>query len=203
MFKVTLPPSVAEYISNLYSSASVVLEYGTGGSTFLALQANQKSIVYGCDTDSAWLTRLSTEVAINGYGNRFIPVHQDIGTTKEWGYPILNDEQAILNRVLQMVNAPSQPWRILANSKSSPDVILIDGRFRAASFITSLANISKPSTILFDDYAKRPKYHVIERLIKPVKLIDRAAVFEVEPGVHLPTIANFIELYLPLYLDPQ
>jgi protein O-GlcNAc transferase len=203
MFKVTLPPSVAEYISNLYSSASIVLEYGTGGSTFLALQANQKSIVYGCDTDSKWLTRLTTEVAISGYGNRFIPVHQDIGTTKEWGYPILNDGETILNRVHQMVNAPIQPWRILANTKSSPDVILIDGRFRAASFLTSLANISKPCIILLDDYVKRPKYHIVERLIKPARLIDRAAIFEVEPGVHLPSISNFIELYLPLYLDPQ
>jgi hypothetical protein len=62
-----------------------------------------------------------------------------------------------------------------------PDVVLVDGRFRAACFMTAYLNAERPITLLFDDYIKRTEYHVIERLCKPSRMIGRMAVFELRP----------------------
>ncbi|WP_240997067.1 hypothetical protein, partial [Pseudomonas viridiflava] len=37
-----------------------------------------------------------------------------------------------------------------------PDVILIDGRFRIACFVTAYLRATKPMIVLFDDYLDRP-----------------------------------------------
>ena len=46
MFALTLPEKVAAFLSELYAKKSVILEYGTGGSTFLALEANDHRYHY-------------------------------------------------------------------------------------------------------------------------------------------------------------
>ena len=42
VFQLTLPEEVADALRAIYSEGVVVLEYGSGGSTFLALEANKK-----------------------------------------------------------------------------------------------------------------------------------------------------------------
>jgi len=64
-----------------------------------------------------------------------------------------------------------------------PDLVLIDGRFRAACFITTCLFTKQPVTIIFDDYVERPSYHVVEELAKPVEITGRMARFEIEPKV--------------------
>src|SRR5690606_18161609 len=63
-----------------------------------------------------------------------------------------------------------------------PDVILIDGRFRAATFIAAYLRIKKPTIVLFDDYKDRQSYHAVERVEKPYALHGRMAEFHIEPG---------------------
>ncbi len=62
-----------------------------------------------------------------------------------------------------------------------PDVILIDGRFRAACFLTALFKITKPTLVLWDDYKERPAYHEVEVLVKPAEMVGRMAIFELSP----------------------
>ena len=62
-----------------------------------------------------------------------------------------------------------------------PDVVLIDGRFRAACFLTTLFRCTRPLTLLWDDYIDRPAYHEVESLLKPVEMIGRMARFDVVP----------------------
>ena len=62
----------------------------------------------------------------------------------------------------------------------SPDVVLIDGRFRVCCFLTSLLNAKESATLIFDDYYKnRQHYHFIERFIKPDQRCGRQAFFTV------------------------
>jgi hypothetical protein len=58
---------------------------------------------------------------------------------------------------------------------------LIDGRFRAACFVTVFLRITQPVTVLFDDYRPRPKYHIVEKFSKPDEYVGRMAVFRLEP----------------------
>ena len=61
----------------------------------------------------------------------------------------------------------------------SPDLVLIDGRFRVASFLVSALLAQEGCTILFDDYFDRPNYHVVEKYLKPVRKAGRMAEFSV------------------------
>lgn len=58
-----------------------------------------------------------------------------------------------------------------------PDLVLIDGRFRVACFLNSYIHAKAGSVIIFDDYSLRPKYHIIEELLKPYEASIRQAIF--------------------------
>jgi hypothetical protein len=63
---------------------------------------------------------------------------------------------------------PELPWAIFREKEIEPDTILIDGRFRVACALESLANLSLNSQtlLLFDDYTDRTYYHAIETFAK-------------------------------------
>ena len=197
MFELTLPVDVAKYLKNLYNSGVVVLEYGTGGSTFLALESNKKNIVFGCETDAKWLSRLSTEIAARNLNDRFFPVYQNIGETSEWGYPSFERQPYDDARCRNFSQAPRLAWEIMKKKNISPDVVLIDGRFRVASFINTFFNASKPCTIVFDDYEGRPSYHVVEKLMKPTTTVSRAAIFNFKPSENSINVREFLEIFSP------
>ena len=69
------------------------------------------------------------------------------------------------------------PWT-LAKPTVSPMLILIDGRFRVASFLVSLLSAPIDSVIVFDDYFDRSDYWVVEKVIIPSQVVGRSAVFE-------------------------
>lgn len=70
-FNLTIPPEESKYLQNLYSRKTIILEYGTGGSTLMALRANAENIVLGAETDPRWLSLLASEISQQGMGDRF------------------------------------------------------------------------------------------------------------------------------------
>ena len=199
MFELTLPRNVADELKILYSNKSVILEYGTGGSTILGLESNINNFVMGCETDGQWLARLSTEIVSRNLSDRFLPVYQDIGKTKEWGFPCFEKENYTQDRGRQFLNAPLLPWQILKTKDLAPDFVFIDGRFRVASFVATFLNACQPCTIIFDDYKDRPYYHVVEELIKPEKFIDRTAFFELQPSMDYEKTRDFMNTFLQYF----
>ena len=95
------------------------------------------------------------EIALNNLNDRFFPVFQDVGETTQWGHPCFEKQLYDENRGKRMIQVPTMAWRIMELHGISPDVILIDGRFRVASFLAVILNASKPCTIIFDDYIDR------------------------------------------------
>lgn len=57
------------------------------------------------------------------------------------------------------------PWDELLRKGDSPNLFLIDGRFRVCSFLTSLMMSKRGTVILFHDYYNRPDYHIIEQYL--------------------------------------
>ena len=202
MFQLTLPREVADSLKAIYSKGVVVLEYGSGGSTFLALEANEKNIIYSCETVARWLSELSTEIAFRKLNHRFFPVFQDVGQTREWGYPCLDKQSYDEKRGIQFAQAPILPWRMMQKHGVSPDVVFLDGRFRVASFLAAYLNASRPCTIVFDDYRERQCYHVVENILKPSEFIDRTAFFDLHPPAEISQIKSFLDIFTP-YLFAQ
>ena len=74
---------------------------------------------------------------------------------------------------------------------------MIDGRFRVASFLTTLKKSKKGTKIIFDDYKSRPQYHVVEKIIKPKKMYFDQALFVVpeKKKMNITKINNLIKLF--------
>lgn len=169
-----MPRAEIEYLSQKYAEASVILEYGSGGSTEIAVRMPGKYIM-SVESDIAWARQLRQKLSASSLLSQPVIYHADIGPTGPWGRP-LNDSAW---RKFHLY--PNSVWD--QNWFRHPDVVLIDGRFRTACLATVLLRAKRPVRVLFDDYGVRPLYHQIEEVIKPVRMIGRMAEFQIEPGL--------------------
>ena len=185
---LTLPPAEAEALGAAYGAAEVILEYGSGGSTALAAAMPGKRI-FSVESDAAWAAGLGAWFAANPGASPVTLHHADIGPTKDWGHP---------------VNAAAfRRWPLYALSVWDredfvhPDVVFVDGRFRAACFLTTLFRITRPVTLLWDDYADRPAYHEMEDFAPRTGLIGRMAIFDLTPAaIPADRLGQILQTYL-------
>ncbi len=171
----TMPDEDAALVTETYRSGRVILEYGSGGATRVAAEMPGK-LIFSVERDLMWALILQREL---GEGLAASPVtvdHSDIGETGEWGRPILTEAnwRRFPHYALDIWDEPF--FR-------SPDVVLIDGRLRMACLATVMMYADQPVTVLFDDYASRPMYRGVERLISPTRVVGRMARFDVVPGM--------------------
>lgn len=170
--KLTLPPEERMVLHAAYARAGCILEYGSGGSTVLAAEQDGAT-VFTVESDAAWLDGLSAWFAENPARADLRLHHADIGPTRAWGYPKGWQD------VAKWPGYPVSVWD--RPDFRHPDVVLVDGRFRLACLLTTLARITRPVEVLVDDYAARPAYHRIEALVGAPMLIGRLARFELTP----------------------
>ena len=170
--QLTLPPAAAEMVKDHYSRSKIILEYGSGGSTALALETGAE-FVMSVETDKAWARSMQDTLSADYDPARFEIFHVDIGKTRKWGRPVGTDAYRSYYRVA--TDVWDQSWF------RQPDVVLVDGRLRTGCFFTTMLRTQKPVTVLFDDYFNRPAYKVVERYFSPVDAAGRMAQFEVLP----------------------
>ena len=170
--QLTLPAAEAAAVQAAYAEAGCILEYGSGGSTVLAAEMPGKT-VFSVESDPAWAAGLRGWFNDNPTPSCPVIHHADIGPTREWGHPL--DDRAIKRWPGYALSVWDRP------DFMHPDVVLIDGRFRVACFLTVAIRITRPVTVLFDDYADRDAYHTVETLAQPVARIGRMARFELGP----------------------
>jgi hypothetical protein len=185
---LTLPAEEAAAVTAAYQAAVVILEYGSGGSTVLAAEQAGKTL-FSVESDAKWLANMQGYFAENPAKASVHMHHGDIGPTKDWGHP------RDAGTFRKWPGYPISVWDL--PDFLHPDLVLIDGRFRAACFLTCLFRSRQPMTVLWDDYIDRPVYHAVETLVKPVEMIGRMARFEISP-MPLPVdrLAWVIETYL-------
>ena len=169
---LTMPEAEAEVMRAAYAAARVILEYGTGGSTLLAAEMSGKTI-FAVESDRRWLSMMRGWLAAHP-GASPVHLHQaDIGATRRWGHP--RNE----TRWRQYADYPLGVWE--RDDFLHPDVVLIDGRFRVGCFLATILRITRPVTILFDDYLPRLAYRAVEEWFAPVAITGRMAQFQVSP----------------------
>lgn len=171
-FPLTLPAEAARAYEAACASAGVVLEYGSGGSTFLALRAGAE-FVMSVESDRAWAGQIAEALGAEFPAHRFLVHHANIGPTLPWGRPAKN---AAFRRFHLY---PAEIWD--HPQFRHPDVVLIDGRFRVACFLATMIRCTRPVTVLIDDYIDRENYHWIEELVPRAEMIGRMARFTVHP----------------------
>ncbi len=173
-YELTFSGEVADFLDGRYAavgaSGGTILEYGSGGSTVLAAKLGVR--VISVESDPAWADRLRAHLA--GFSTTAVVHHVDIGPTKEWGRPSNRHGSARFHRY------PLSVWD--RPDLGTPDLVLIDGRFRAACLAAVMLRATRPTTVLFDDYTPRRYYHMVEKLVRKEETIGRMARFTVTPG---------------------
>lgn len=188
--ELTLPEAEAAHLRAAYERASVILEYGSGGSTALAAELPGKR-VFSVESDRKWtrMMRNWLKQAPPAEGTVVDVIWSDVGPTKAWGYPVDDSHWTRYARY------PLAVWD--REDFVQPDVVLVDGRFRVGCAMAAALRSDRPVTVLFDDYVPRRRYHAIERFFgPPARTVGRMAEFHitpmtVEPG-HLLTIIDMM-----------
>jgi hypothetical protein len=188
VFTLTLPEAEADFLRDAYGRATTILEYGSGGSTVLAAELGKP--VVSVESDKAWADRLAAHLA--GLSDQAAVHHVDIGPTKSWGRP--RDTSGATRYHLYALSV----WD--REDLGDPDLVLIDGRFRAACLAAVMLRATRPTTVLFDDYADRPYYHDVEKLARKEQTVGRMARFTVTPG---PIPATMLTQVIGWFSDPR
>ena len=167
------PEAEARALGAAYEGATTILEYGSGGSTAMAALLPGRT-VFAVESDRAYIAELTRWFEASPPEATVHLHHGDIGPTGKWGQPA--DEASTWRRFHRY---PTTVWD--RDDFVHPDVVLVDGRFRAACFLTTLFRITSPVRLFFDDYAGRPIYHEVERYGAPVAMHGRMAEFALDP----------------------
>ena len=171
---------------NLMNS-KVYLEFGMGGSTVLATRVGVPYI-FSVDSSLEWLGNITKEVSKISNRSKIKLLHSDLGRIGDWGHPIGQE------KISNWPTYYSGPWQVIQTSGISPDLVLIDGRFRVACFLYSILNLNPGSTIIWDDYLPRPEYHIIESILRPHQYVDSMAIFKItEPIDYKKALAMLFE----------
>lgn len=159
-------------------ASSFYLEYGSGGSTILAARSNKRFI--SVDSDKYFLRAVHKK--IGKLSAEQILIHSDVGLNGPWGIPIFKTKtEARLRRWSQY---PEAPWKVILSGRLGlPDLVMIDGRFRVACALTCIKYLmdSPRATILFDDYANRPNFKIVEEFAALDGIAGRMAIFKAKP----------------------
>lgn len=140
-------------------------EYGVGSSTIWVL--NHLDVpVLAVDTDETWIQRVASHPKSAA---QLDAEWIDVGPLEGWGRPAGYSKRDNFRAYTDSI------WM----RPLKPDVVLIDGRFRVCSFLTSVKYADEGARIIFDDYANRPQYHVVEEVVSADHVGCRQAVFRV------------------------
>ena len=149
--ELTFPEAEATRLCAAYAEASVILEYGSGGSTVVAAEKPGTKVV-SVESDRHWAQMMRSWFEANppAEGSQVDIVWSDIGTTKAWGHPVDDSEWRRYARY------PLEVWGL--PEFAQPDVVLVDGRFRQGCALATAFLTQKPVDLFFDDYVQRKHY---------------------------------------------
>lgn len=148
------------------------VEYGSGASTLYAIDACRVPRVVTVETSQAWIHSLQSQ--LRSPGTELAVLFCDVGPVYDYGRPLTGDKITDFWRYMTL------PWGHVREHGWVPDLVLIDGRFRVASFLYSLMCARVGTTVLFDDYFNRPHYFITERFCPVAERYGHMAVFHVQ-----------------------
>jgi hypothetical protein len=172
----SLPEAVIHVLKKALRDANCYLEFGAGGSTLLAIRLGVAEVI-SVESDADFLRTVVHAADRLNAQTRLHAVHVDIGRTGAWGRPVNK------KRVAHWPRYPQAGFVRAAELGLEPDFVLIDGRFRVACFLATLICARPDTAVLFDDYATRDKYQVVETFVKPERIIDRVGLFRVPADI--------------------
>ena len=166
-----------DFIS-FHNKCKLYAEYGCGLSTLYSVNIAKKQTL-SVDTDNDWIQNINKNILNPNLLNLD---YVNVGPVGNWGMPKSYSHRSDFKSYLDII------W----SHEEKPDFILIDGRFRVASFLTCLKFAEKNTIICFDDYVNRKIYNVVEEFEQPFLLNERQAYFKVNKDYDKEKLNNLI-----------
>ena len=147
----------------MHSGISRYLEFGSGGSTLMAIRAGIRTIIT-VESDPAWAAavRSDPEIAPRIGDGSAVVLHADIGPVASFGSPTSTASMAKWHNYLRA------PWIEWERRGEMPELVLVDGRFRVASCLSvliakSLSDSKDPGPIvvIHDVVPERTSYKAV------------------------------------------
>lgn len=164
----------------LLEGTSSYLEFGSGASTFAAVQSAVPLVSVESDREFLGAVKAQCQdVPHDASDLSMIFLHANIGATGPWGKPVFPS----IPRPKRWRNYPMAPWDFLGLDYRA-DAILIDGRFRVACALAVV--LHQPDVewaMLVDDYEGRGHYKAIEEFAELKGCYGRMALFAPKPRV--------------------
>lgn len=178
-------PEIALFMSYL-NKASSYLEYGCGGSTYIAVQIPTINKIISVEGNKRWINKCR-EINILSHAEkcgRLSFRHVEYNATDNWSHPqSMNDKH--------LFPPYSEP------PSEHNDLVLIDGRFRVACGLKLWKNISTNTIVIVHDYLDRPQYHILDQFYERIDSVDTLVVFRKKVNAddsHLSTLIAKYEI---------
>ena len=177
-----------------FSKATSLVEFGSGGSTQLAVQSPSLRRIWSVESDPAWIGKLRglPDVAQAEAAGRLRFVHADIGRTGDYGMPLDASAQERWPGYYQSV------WMDPATVEA--DLVLVDGRFRVACALEALARARPHAILLFHDFWNRTHYHPVLAFTDWLGSCDSLAILRRKPVIDPKNFESVRQLHR---LNPQ
>ncbi|AJE47068.1 hypothetical protein [Celeribacter indicus] len=181
--ELTFPQKVGDVVCAAYERASVIVEYGSGGSTAFGASRAGKTL-YSVEGSRDWHGAMEAHFAARPPQADLHLIYEDVGPTADWAWPKGNGK---------WFRYPDYCFGVWQRPDlKAPDLVLIDGRFRMGCFFATWVSIPRPVTVLFDDYkGRRDRYGLIEEFVPVTAMHGRMAEFALAPVDHLPASALY------------
>lgn len=155
-----------ELFTSFLRKSQKYVEFGTGGSTYLASRSVQKSVI-SLDSSQEWLEKVRLACADNPVQPTL--VFADIGPVGDFGNPTdpsLMPQWLCYHEIL---------WDLPESRKG--DLYMVDGRFRNACFAQTILHCPKNAVIGIHDFASRPHYHVAYDIAREIACAEDMSFF--------------------------
>lgn len=174
-FPLRLSLNEKNFLTGCLIEAENYLEFGSGGSTFLALMSGCKKIV-SVESDNNWIDNLKTFSLIQqGLDEkRLYFEYINTGKTGEWGVPVEESQKELF---------PDYSKEVFEKFENDYGLVFIDGRFRVACVLQTILNCRKDVKIVMHDYNNRPEYHYILKYLNIDYTIDTMAQFSIKNNI--------------------
>jgi hypothetical protein len=164
---VRMTPAEAALLENRMVAGADYLEFGSGGSTLLALSRGVKHC-RSVEGDPDWLARMREfePIATAEAEGRLVFEPVDIGPVGDWSIPTSEDG---------IRRWPAYFLSVWERLDRAPDLVLIDGRFRTACVLATL--IACPSTtcvLVHDFFEKHPMRSNYRSILDIADIVEAA-----------------------------
>ena len=185
-----MPVDQMQYLQGKLANSKCFLEYGAGGSTRLAARMGVGHI-FSVESDVEFSKNVVRQTLADNAERNLVMKTPNIGVTGALGFPVDN------SKFHRWPGYALDIWDDIRKAGQSPDLVLVDGRFRVACFVTCMIFCDENVEILFDDYVGRTtQYGMAARLCKPTRIVGRMAVFHVPSDRCFPELSAALARYV-------